>query len=318
MSKLTTNVSDSRVRDSIDDRDDHNRPRKIMPLMVSAALAAGIALGVVGVAFQNAPSAPPAAAAKTIGSAVAAGNSASNSRHELLRTLGILRTSPTPTDLAVIACIKRTANRAGGFRCLREIPEVIQIIEHPAAVAGSFLASLRYPKLDLALIRTVRLGRSGDTVRFFPLNWQSSSRSAQRTWGIVASFVFGRGGAETDVLPTSVRTLRVRGVALFPGFLYVGRPKRLTAHEGAIIVPDGVAKITVDKASLGGGRSVVENVTAAVHDNLATVALKMPTFGSGFGFGTGSLLQVTWYDPHGRVIRHTTNPLSTYGQVSPK
>jgi hypothetical protein len=287
-------------------------------LLVAGAVAAGVALGVVGVAFQNAPSTSPAAAAKTISPTVAAGSSRSSSREELLRTLGILPTSPTANDRAVVSCIERHSvrDKSGGNKCLRAIPEVIQIVERSAPVARSFTASLRHPKLDLTLIRSVPLSGSGENVTFFPGSWQSSPSSAQRTWGVVAGLV-DHGNDKTDVLPTSVETLRAHGIALLPQFLYVGRPKNLGLHEGAIIVPDGVAKITVGMASLGGGWSVLENVTGVVHDNVATVELKMPTFQAGFGFGPGSELRITWFDAHGKAIRQTTNAVWNSGRVSP-
>ncbi|MBV8217300.1 MAG: hypothetical protein JO325_02460 [Solirubrobacterales bacterium] len=57
------------------------------------------------------------------------------------------------------------------------------------------------------------------------------------------------------------------------------------------------------------GSPVLENVTVAVHDNVATVPLRTPTFTTGFGFGDGFVLRVTWLDAHGKVIKHTT-PLS--------
>jgi hypothetical protein len=67
---------------------------------------------------------------------------------------------------------------------------------------------------------------------------------------------------------------------------------------------------------------VRENVTAAVHDNVATVRLRAPTWIGGnlgpgvpknsrsFGFPDGSTLQMTWLDAHGKVIRHTTTTIS--------
>lgn len=251
---------------------------------------------------------------------VAAGSSAGSSHQELLRTLGILRTHPTPTDRGLAACIERSTRQFGRFpgdSCLLAVPETIQIVEHPASVAASFIASLRYPRFDLGLIRSVTLAGSGDRVTFFPASWRSSPPSAPRTWGVVVGLVYNHVD-EIDVLPTSLDTLRGHGIALFPAYLYNGRPKDLTFHEGAIIVPNGVAKVKVGNAILGRGSSVLENVTAVVHDNVATVTLKMPTFKTGFGFGPGSALQVTWLDAHGRVVRRTTNALWSSGQVSPQ
>jgi hypothetical protein len=129
---------------------------------------------------------------------------------------------------------------------------------------------------------------------------------------------------EVDVDPTSVGALRAHGIALlppYPGPADPGRPTGLTVHDAAIIVPDGVAKVTVATAiyrwsdptnglAPAPGLPVLENVTAAVHDNVATVALRTPTFNNGFGFGDGSVLRVTWLDAHGKVIKHSTTPFA--------
>jgi hypothetical protein len=129
-----------------------------------------------------------------------------------------------------------------------------------------------------------------------------------------------------DLDPTSVGALRAHGIALLPsefGPGNPGRPTGFTVHDGAIIVPDGVAKVTVGTVinrpdSNGPGLRVLENVTAAVHDNVATVPLRTPTFKTGFGF-LGSVLRVTWLDAHGKVISHTTTafPLADNGPASP-
>jgi hypothetical protein len=56
--------------------------------------------------------------------------------------------------------------------------------------------------------------------------------------------------------------------------------------------------------------TVRENVTAAVHDNVAIVPLRTPTYKNPaptfWGFGDRSVLRVTWLDAHGKVIRRTT------------
>ncbi len=116
-------------------------------------------------------------------SPVAAGSSAAGSKQELLQTLGSLRTSPSASDRKLMACIERTAHKFVGAKCLRGVPEVIQIVEQPAPVADSFLASLGHPRLDLNLIRTVPLLRPSESVAFFPGNWQSSPPSPQENLG---------------------------------------------------------------------------------------------------------------------------------------
>jgi hypothetical protein len=118
-----------------------------------------------------------------------------------------------------------------------------------------------------------------------------------------------------DLEPTTVGGLRAHGIALLPGG--TGGPGTgLTIQPGVIIVPDGVANVTVETVisrcqSTGfescSGRSalrVLENVTAAVHDNVATVPLRTPN-SNGFD-DHGSVVRMTWLDAHGKVIKHTT------------
>jgi hypothetical protein len=238
-------------------------------------------------------------------SQVADRSEATTSRQQLLQTLGVLRTSPTATDRRVNACVTRFAPKPGLHKCLHHIPEVILITERPAPVARSFIASFGNPRWDLKLIRTVPLGRSGEGVTLFPGAWRpivegpqpgvvSSPPSAKRTWGVVAAFV-DHGYA--DSLPTSGATLRAHGLVLFIS----GRPSSYTRF--AIIVPDGVARITIGKLSLDAGHSYrLENVTAAVHHNVTTVKLKTsggPTFAH-------PVLQVSWFDSQGHIIKRTT------------
>jgi hypothetical protein len=255
---------------------------------------------------------------------------ASSQQELLLRTLGVLRTAPTATDRALATCIERSVRLQ---RCLQAAPPEVPIAEHPARFhapppPSEFMASLGYPRFDLALIRSVPMPGSAEHVTIFPASFRSSRRSAPRTWGVVVNLVDSNNNLEVlDLDPTSAGALRAHGIAVLPsefGPGYPGRPAGFTVHDGAIIVPDGVAKVTVGTVinrpdSNGPGLRVLENVTAAVHDNVATVPLRTPTFNTGFGFGPGAVLRVTWLDAHGKVIRHTTTtfPLADNGPASP-
>jgi hypothetical protein len=89
-----------------------------------------------------------------------------------------------------------------------------------------------------------------------------------RTWGIVATLV-GHTFAGGDASQTSGETLLTYGLVLMP----YGRPSNTI--RVAMILPDGVPRVTATSVSLGGQRWP-ENVTAAVHDNVAAVALRTP------------------------------------------
>jgi hypothetical protein len=166
----------------------------------------------------------------------------------------------------------------------------------------------------LALIRSVPWAGSAYHITIFPFSFRSSRRSAPRTSGVVVNLVDKNNKEVIDLSPTSVGVLRAHGIALLPSEFGPGVPGRLTGftvHDGAIIVPDGVAKVTVGTvinrgSDAPGGLRVLENVTATVHDNVATVPLRTPTFKTGFGFDLASVLRVTWLDAHGKVIKHTT------------
>jgi len=282
------------------------------------ALAAVIVVVVVGAvaltSLRSHQSATPA------GPGIA--SSAASSDQGLLRTLGILRTAPTATDRALAACIERSPLSPG---CVRTVPPTVRIPVHPAldpATAASLIAGLGYPRFDLALIRSVAMAGSADRVTIFPASWRSSPPSAPRTWGVVVNLVLPDNNVdEVDVDPTSVGALRAHGIAVLPAPVdNPGRPAGLTVHDGAIIVPDGVAKVTVGMAIPANGSPVLENVTAAVHENVATVPLRTPTFNNGFGFEDRSALRVTWLDAHGKVIKHTTTTfaLADIRTVSPQ
>ena len=281
---------------------------------------------------------------------------ATSSQRELLRTLGVLRTAPTAADRALTACIERALARTPADAPVplwRDCPgadPLVQIVERPNLVPASALshggsgpgtvfASMGYPRPDLALIRSVPWAGAAYRITIFPASFRSSRPSAPRTWGVFVHLVPDNNNREAiDPFPTSVGRLRAHGIAVFgpgggppPGARLTG----FTVHPGVIIVPDGVAKVTVETVITTGckstaflscsGRSVWrvrENVTAAVHDNVATVPLRTPTYIGGlppsdpggvpknfrsFGFDDGSTtLRMTWLDAHGKVIKHTT------------
>jgi hypothetical protein len=137
---------------------------------------------------------------------------------------------------------------------------------------------------------------------------------------------------EFDIAPVSLGALRAHGIAVLQeGYIAGARLTGFRVHPGVIIVPDGVAKVTVEtvispRSSVSISEDIVpapslrvlENVTAAVHDNVATVPLRTPTWIGGdlpssvpldtkyFGFSDGAVLRMTWLDAHGKVIKHTT------------
>ena len=273
----------------------------------------------------------------------------SSQRELLLRTLGVLRTAPTAADRALTACIERALARTPADAPVplwRDCPgadPLVQIVERPNLVPASGggsrpgeFARMGYPRPDLALIRSVPWAGAPYRITIFPASFRSSRPSAPRTWGVFVHLVPDNNPHSIDPLPTSVGGLRAHGIAVFgPGGNGPGRLTGFTIQPGVIIVPDGVAKVTVETVITTGckstpllscqGRSVWrvrENVTAAVHDNVATVPLRAPTWIGGnlgpgvpknsrsSGFTDGSTVRMTWLDAHGKVIKHTTTTIS--------
>lgn len=236
-------------------------------------------------------------------------------RWQLLQTLGVLRTRPTATDRAAAACIERTFNKYGEYKCYRNIPDyggtVIWETEHPAPVALGAIASLGDPKWDLTGIRIVPLGSSGESVTFYPGNWRgtiergdtSTAPSGKRNWGVLTVFA-ARGNQAALSLPTTVPTLRAHGIAVVL-FARSFRSLRL-----AIIVPDGVARVAVGSVTLGSQRWL-ENLTAAVHDNIGTLKLRTPN--SRYDGLQSAVAKLTWFGPRGELIKHTTTAMQWGG-----
>jgi hypothetical protein len=66
------------------------------------------------------------------------------------------------------------------------------------------------------------------------------------------------------------------------------------AHHGVLIVPDGVAKVTIFPPSQGGKRS--PGISAIVHNNTAVFEFRGPL--------EDPFAYMTWYAPSGTVIKH--------------
>jgi len=240
------------------------------------------------------------------------------SRQQLLQTLGVLRTAPTAADRAAAACMRRYAHRSGGgARCFRSVPPVVAITVGRYPVHSPPLAGVRDINWDPALIRTVSLGRPGESVTIYAGRWLAGSYKEvpdprisgsyrivyasppSTTWGIVAASR-DHGPAGVAAFPTSGATLRAHGFVLMP---YARAANTINV---AFVVPGGVARIIVGSVSLGGQRWS-ENATAPVHDNVAAAQLNTP--GSDFGGLAPSQIQMTWLDARGQVIRRTTTAI---------
>lgn len=179
-------------------------------------------------------------------------------------------------------------------------------------------AALGYPKLDRGLMRVVKVASWHAAVAFEPVTWQPSPSSPHRSDGLIIAMWIGAAptippSSEVDngPKPASVATLRSHGLALFSPAASNG------TDRGVIVVPDGVAKVTLGAIRLlrrppGISATVFahETATSAVHDNLAVLDVACPTVtirrGLSSLFVAPAVARTTWFDASGNAIKQIT------------
>jgi hypothetical protein len=182
---------------------------------------------------------------------VPASSTAVSSRHELLQTLGVLRRPQTRMDLLAT----RPAGDGGEFPGIFQVPFPV-----------------RSPvRLDTQLVRAVNVG-DGYRAAIFPTTVERSTPQAPRGEGIVIAL---RGPLPFSAFiasptPTSVQALRSHGLLLSE---YVASG----TDRGVMLVPDGVARITLDHFRLSAPRSAslgqIPATTSTVTDNFALLQI---------------------------------------------
>jgi hypothetical protein len=245
-------------------------------------------------------------------STVPAAPAGSGNRHELLRTLGVLRTTPGAADRRLIGCANRqTIPRAAVPSCasVDDLPSVFMMqrfsSSQPNARASlqGLLAAMGYPRMDTSLIRTVPVVLLDVEVTFVPITWQPSRRSAQRQEGIQVT-IHDPIGSGMGTGPTSLTTLQNHGIAL-------SAPLGSAGGLGVVIVvPDGVAKVELQPIKLlsttapsGGTR--FKALTARASGNLSVFRFPIPAAARRQTLRTREV----WFDASGRVIRRMTTLL---------
>lgn len=277
---------------------------------VACAIAvAAVALVLVGHARRQSPTTP------------SAGN-ATESRQQLLRTFGVLRMAPTAADRRLIACEVQPLRPISGIRQCRGIPPFLFLVPRiPPHTRASRqfqrrLARMGYPKLDPPLLRVVTIPRLTATVTIVPTTFRPSLHSSHRSEGLELTLQLpGSGVTGTGPLPTSAAAMKAHGLALSDG-----QPVN-NSVEGVILVPDGVAKVTLAPFRLISPPAQIAptefgTITAAVHDNVAAYRFRIPNgtnrkMWNGI-YGVPAEAQATWFDASGNVIRHTTTELDLF------
>jgi hypothetical protein len=235
-------------------------------------------------------------------------------RQELIQTIGALRTPQRKADLNCELQIMYL-NACGRHR-------------RPAELGPQQILAARwgYPALDRPLLRVVTIPAWRATVLIAPTTYRPSAASRRRTEGInlVIQSARTRGTTGTGTVgmtatgprPTSVATFLGHGLTVFadgPG----------DANRGALLVPDGVAKVTlgsfrlaphsalrgVNPTSLAAATFAL-HATATVNDNIAAVQLSVPVLTSPKAFsglaGMSATAQATWFNSSGQTVRRTT------------
>ncbi len=189
------------------------------------------------------------------------GNSpVSSSRQELLRTLGVLRRPQTKTDLMATG-----PGGEGG-----ELPGIFRFSTIRGACRGRDRSLLPCTvRLDKPLVRDVRIG-DGYSAAIFPTKIERSTARAQRGEGVVIALRGPGLYIITSMTPTSLQALRAHGL-LLSAYVASG------VDRGVMLVPDGVAQITLDHFRLLAPRSAslgqVPPTTSTVSDNVSLLQI---------------------------------------------
>lgn len=191
---------------------------------------------------------------------VAGSSALRSSRQQLLGNLGVLRRPQTRTDLL--------ATRPGGEG--GELPGIFRISSTGACRGMNSSLLPCALRLDTPLVRAVKLGL-GYVAAIFPTKIERSTSQAQRGEGVVIALRGPGLYIVTSMTPTSLQVLRDRGL-LLSAYVASG------VDRGVMLVPDGVAQITLDHFRLlapGQAASLgqVPPTTSTVTDNVALLQI---------------------------------------------
>lgn len=275
-------------------------------VLVTVAVAA-VALTVAG--HRHTPTSPTAA------------TGVQAARAQLVEHFAILRRSQTKADLDPTFL-------SGGMFTFETVPERGR--RHIRQSPGVDRALVRWglPKLDRSLVRVLPLPAWHAKLAFEPASFQPSPLSRQRSEGLSIELWIGSASTippssddGTGPRPTSVGSLLAHGLAL------TGGPRGRDVVDGVVVVPDGVARVTLGQFRLKGPPVTVDprgfgTVSATVRDNVGAFQMPLLTVASrrmysGL-FGVGGIAQATWWDPAGKAIKHTTTEVDLFIKVMGK
>jgi hypothetical protein len=239
-------------------------------------------------------------------------------RQLLLRTLGVLRRPPDVASRLAISCVKSPPKPgSAAFRACRT--SAISVAFVPFSGAPRFGASSGV-RLDTSLIRVVPLPRSGDSVALVPATAPASPGSPRRAEGLDIFIAFHDGAASPGPTPTSVTELRTHGLAVSGS----NATPTMRSVVGAVVVPDGVATVTLQPVRLISPPAPVDprrfgTSTTSVHDNIAAYRFTVPYVHDprqkSLVYAVTVVARATWRNRHDTVIAQTTTQLQLWLKV---
>lgn len=282
---------------------------KALPMLLALSVTVIVA-GFALILFDHRGESPPARPASSVQA----------SRQELIEMLGVLRRPQSHSDLD---------RELFGLYLTNLDPDTGVIPPNryiPMSRPRPSLKRSGYPELDRRLARLERIPAWSAKVLIVPTTFQPSPSSSRRSEGVNLVLRIGSAAtippsseSGTGPRPTSIDTIRAHGLAL------TNNVRGNDTLDGVVLVPDGVAKITlrvirIIKAPVTVDPNQFGTATAPVHDNIAAFQLPIPTATSRHAFsslfGTAAVAQVTWYGTAGNVIKHTTTSLDVLIKVS--
>lgn len=245
-------------------------------------------------------------------------NASTGTRQLLLRTLGVLRRPPDAASRVAMSCLKTPPKpgNAAFFACRTSAisPAFVPLLGGPRFGAASGV------RLDTSLIRVVPLPRSRDSVALVPATAPASPGSRQRAEGLDIFIAFPDGAASPGPTPTSVTELRTHGLAVSG----TNATPTMRNVVGAVVVPDGVATVTLQPIRLVSPPAPVDprrfgTSTTSVHDNIAAYRFTVPyvhdPHQKSSVYAVTVLARAIWRDRHGTVIARTNTQLQLWLKV---
>jgi hypothetical protein len=292
----------------------HRRPRArhVGRLIVAVGALVPVLVAVATVGLLSGSNRPAAPATSSAGA-----NTQTGTRQLLLRTLGVLRRPPDAASRLAISCVKSPPKpgNAAFFAC--RTSALALFVPFPGTPRFGASSGVR---LDTPLIRVVPVTGSGDSVALVPATAPVSPGSPRRAEGLDISIAFHDGAASPGPTPTSVTELRTHGLAVSG----TNATPTMRSVVGAVIVPDGVATVTLQPVRLISPPAPINphrfgTSTTSVHDNIAAYRFTVPYVHDprqkSLVYAVTVVVLETWRDRHGSVIAHTTTQLQLWLKV---